>query len=276
MPPPVPKLKPALGGADGCCCDDPKPPGAPNPPGAGFCAGAPKVIGAAPAGGWAVPKVVGVLLKVGAVLFPKGCGAAAGEPNGTGAGAGVEPNVIAAGAPKAGAAGAEPNVVDGCAGADDPKFIAFAGAGVDPNPPLGAVEGVDPKVIGAAGVGAVEPNGGAAEAGAGVDPNVKGAAGVGPGAGVEPNAGGAAGAGVEPKLGAGVGAGVLAAFPNEGGAGEVPKPEVVIDELSSFEEFVDGFPKTKGTEAGAAGAPPDSEEATGASLDILDPNDMLG
>jgi len=216
--------------------------------------------------------VVAVLLKVETGVLPKGCGGpACAAPNGTGAEAGVvEPNAI--GAPNPGTtAGVEPNVVDDCAGVAEPKFIALEGAGVDPNPELGPAAGVEPKVIGAAGAGTVEPNAGATEAG--VDPNENGAAGVGAGAGVDPKESGAAGAGVEPKFRAGVGAGVpdaarelLEVFPNDGGAVEDPKPEAGIDELS-FVGFVDGFPNEKG-----AGAP----ACAGASLDVLDPNDMLG
>jgi hypothetical protein len=214
--------------------------------------------------------VVAVLLKLETGVFPKGCGGPAGAaPNGTGVGAGVvEPNAI--GAPNPGtAAGVEPNVVDDCAGVVEPKFIALEGAGVDPNPELGPAAGVEPKVIGAAGAGAVEPNAGAT--GAGVDPNENGAAGAG--AGVDPKESGATGAGVEPKVGAGLGAGgpdaareLLEVFPNDGGAAEDPKPEVGTDELS-FVGFVDGFPNTKGAGVTAC---------AGASLDVLDPNDMVG
>jgi hypothetical protein len=226
--------------------------------------------------------VVAVLLKVEAALLPKGCGGTAGvEPNGTGAWAGVdEPNAIGAGAPNPGAAAdVEPNVVDDCAGVAEPKCIAFEGAGVDPNPELGPAARVEPKLIGAAGAGTVEPNAGATGAGAIVDPNEKGAAGVSAGAGVDPKERGAAGAGVEPKVRAGVGAGVpdaarelLEVLPNDRGTIEDTKPEAGIDELS-FVGFVDGFPNKKG-----AGAPAcvDAGSSAGTSLDVLDPNDMLG
>lgn len=80
------------------------------------------------------------MLKLGAGLFPKGCGGPPGvTPNGTGAGAGVEePNAIGAAAPYCAgtAAGVEPNVVD-CACGAVPKVIPFVGTGADPNPELG-------------------------------------------------------------------------------------------------------------------------------------------
>ena len=322
-PPPVPKLKPALGGADGGCCVVccPNPP-LPNAPGAGFCAGGavpPKGIGDAPGVGWVEPKVAFALLKV----LPKGCvGAAAGAPNGTGAAAGVEPKGTGAAA-----CVAEPN----CIGALAPN----GAEGVDPNPELGPGAGVEPK---AAGAGAVEPNVGAFGAGAGVEPNVKGAAGVGAGAagagagmdpnvkgaadgvgagagaGVDPNvnegtAGVGAGAGVDPNvnegaggLEAGTGAGVEPKARGAAGAGvdpklgagaEVaeadkelfegfPKPGVLMDELSPFEELLGAFPKTKGAGvpafvaegADAAGGSFETA-AVGGSLEAFVPKDIL-
>lgn len=196
-PPPVPKLKPAFGVVDGCCVGCCPNPLLPNPPVAGFCgwgADPPKGIGAAPAVGWAEPKVVAVLLNV----FPKGCAGAAGaEPKGMGAAAGVE----------------EPN----CIGALDPNGAEVA----VPNPELDPGAGVEPKVIAAVGAVVVEPNVGAFGAGAGAEPNVNGAdwLGAGAGAGVDPNVkgtdglGAGAGAGVDPNVnegtvGVGAGAGV--------------------------------------------------------------------
>lgn len=145
--------------------------------------------------------------------------------------------------------------------------------------------------MGADCAGAGEPNekdAPGAGVGAGVDPNEKGAGegapGVGAGAGVDPKTG----IGVDPKLGVEVGAvlpeaarELFEAFPNEEGAFEVPKPDALIDELSSFVEFAGRLPNTKGAIAPSgfdtkAGAPPDSNEATGASLDGLEQNDTLG